>query len=431
MKRWVVVFFVLAACGSNGGGSSPDAGGAPDAAAPDAGPPAASIYQAMVAQHVSWEQMYRDVNDGCTACATVTTIEPGLTKMVMHTYFDVSDQSAIPNGYEYCHDILSVTEQTFPDIDPKVRSFVTGTVVTSTCGTAAGTAVHFVFDAQSPGMVAMFQQQNVNEYQHSSFPRATPLVACAVGNHEAGRAYCAPTCDYPTAESGNNVCAFPDYVQPPYYDWSCVGAAAPTTAPDPVTIHGRLTGFPQVFGTSNNIGGATVDVYSSGNDVGTATSGSNGSYSVSATTGGAPLDAEIRMADTGYLTSHVYYPYLIGGNASLSAFLWPSSYRDTTSAAAGVTLVSGDGAALVRVLDCAGSAIQGATVSAPTAGAVTYLDQNDHASTKTSTSSTGRVVLWNLAPGSFDVGVTWGTHTFPARTVQSFADELTVSFRRP
>lgn len=437
----LICFAMLIACGGGNNDITPDAAPpAPDAAADvDAAPPA-SVFQALV-EGGSWQQDWRELDLGCTGCRIVNKLEVGASKVVDTIYTDVAgDVSGATDGAEYCHDIFTPAEQSYADLDPTVRSVVLLTLTQSTCGNMVGSTAYLVADRQDGVMVGAFFTNMEQPYAHAQFPDAQtgfgqpamPLVQCETADHVPGRAYCMPSCDYPGADTGRTECAFPEYVQPPYYDWSCEGAAPPTSAPDPLGIQGRITQFPPPNG--GNVAGATVDVYSGGGVVGTATTAADGSYNVSATTGGSAFAPELRITEAAHVTAHVYPPYLLGANYRISFGLFTPSFRDGLATAAGVTMTPGDGFAFVRVLDCSGTAISGAQLTAPAAGSITYLDPHDTAdSARTSTSATGRVMLWNLPPGDFDTTVdfTFGGHTMAARTATSFADEMTIAYRRP
>jgi hypothetical protein len=161
------------------------------------------------------------------------------------------------------------------------------------------------------------------------------------------------------------------------YDFSCSGAPDPTTAPDPLTVSGTLTDFQS--------SAAIADVLVSGRlratdmEIASTTTASDGSFTLTAASGGAPVDAYVFFddQDTMYPDTYLYPPDPMAENVTdLGAGTISES---TLSLVYGVFVtgghVAGTGTTIVLVVDCAGTPIEGATVSfSPAPGQLSYFD---------------------------------------------------------
>src|SRR5205807_7331466 len=105
--------------------------------------------------------------------------------------------------------------------------------------------------------------------------------------------------------------------------YDCLGQALPTTAPSAITVQGTVKS--NVLAPSP-LAGATVQAFQTGNAtaLATATSGAQGNYSVTLSTGGTPLDGYVRVSKASYLDTYGYPPAPLAADASESVLLLTS-----------------------------------------------------------------------------------------------------------
>ena len=205
----------------------------------------------------------------------------------------------------------------------------------------------------------------------------------------------------------------------------------PTTAPNPLLVSGAVI---------DPFGGAVADALveavraSDGVVEATATSAADGAFAHSIATTGTAVDRYARVTKAGSVTTYAWPPYPPFEN--VTGQLVPhvtTGERTTFGIFTGTTNDPASGLLLVSVLDCAGNPVAGATVSSlPAAAAIRYDNGAgipDPAATSTST--TGRAYLINVAPGAVDVSINVAGTTYRPRTVTSVANALTVSSRLP
>ena len=108
---------------------------------------------------------------------------------------------------------------------------------------------------------------------------------------------------------------FNDAPAPPTYDFSCVGNAAPTSAPATLTFAGTVTeetGSILMPGTPGALAGATVKVCTTDcaapldTQTSAATTGTFQSAAVATPGGNSPIDGYILTSDSGHRTTYIY-----------------------------------------------------------------------------------------------------------------------------
>jgi hypothetical protein len=189
----------------------------------------------------------------------------------------------------------------------------------------------------------------------------------------------------------------------PGFDFSCVGAASPTSAPNPLSLGGTLTDLT----SGNGQAGITAEAHLVAGDalLGTTTTNTAGAYSLSiANPSASPVDAYLQFTPPGAgpLRTFLYPPEPFSANATAL----DSSTTNTTTLSllyglAGMSLNAADGTSLVLVTDCAGAPIPGATVGfSPAAGRVVYLSNGLPSTGATETDLTGLALGLNVPPGN-------------------------------
>jgi hypothetical protein len=180
--------------------------------------------------------------------------------------------------------------------------------------------------------------------------------------------------------------------------------------------------------------GALVSAFRSGDTTTLATSTTNtpGAYSLSITTGGAPVNGYVRVTDSSHhLDTYAYPAVPLSSDAVDNVLMVSSSEFSTLAAAAGITPVAGDGFIAVVVKNCAGTPIDGATVSSTPVGEIRYNAGGFPSSAATSTDSTGVAYIANVAAGNVTVKATASGHTLRQHVVDARANAITLTEIQP
>ncbi|MEO7793344.1 MAG: hypothetical protein ABIV06_01110 [Thermoanaerobaculia bacterium] len=223
-----------------------------------------------------------------------------------------------------------------------------------------------------------------------------------------------------TFESGN-VCNWSSgagFPQVCPYNFFCAGAPAPTSAADPLMLTGALTDFL----SGNPIGGATVEArrQSGGTLLDSDTTVADGSFSLSASTGGIPLSAYLAIVAASYPSTYLYPADPFAADAvGLGVRAISTSSLSLAYFFAGLGVQTPNtGTTVILVADCDGVPIQGATVAfAPAAGALRYLESGTPSPSATATDATGAAMGFNAPPGNTSLsalfnGVSLESHSF-------------------
>jgi hypothetical protein len=181
------------------------------------------------------------------------------------------------------------------------------------------------------------------------------------------------------------------------------------------------------------LAGVQLDAFRTGNatSLATATSATDGTYSLTVATGGMPVDGYLRATKATYLDEYAYPPAPLVANSTQSLLLLTSSEFALVGNAAGVMPASGNGFILVAVSDCNGTAVAGATVSTTPAGTVRYASGGVPSSSATATSTDGLAFVFNVAAGDVIVRADSGSKTLRAHTVNARADAITITAIAP
>jgi len=200
------------------------------------------------------------------------------------------------------------------------------------------------------------------------------------------------------------------------YDFTCFGGSAAGSATATITIAGTTESLGQ--GGASAVGSAAVAIYKTGvaAPVDTLTSGSDGTFtSAPIVTAGTPFDGYIKSAHLDYRVSYLYPPNPIA--ASLTGV--PVAMISTASFAQLNTFLQQDdtanGALFLTVTDCNNMPLNGATLTA-THGTVTDLGSLQ-------SQLAGIFVVANVPDGSVDITASFGSMTFPTRTLLAHKEE--------
>ncbi|MBA3460205.1 MAG: hypothetical protein H0T46_09620 [Deltaproteobacteria bacterium] len=215
-------------------------------------------------------------------------------------------------------------------------------------------------------------------------------------------------------------------------DFTCAGTAWPATAPDPLSVTGRVTDPVGMM----NVGGAAVELRKTTDDslIVTGTAATNGIFAFNVTTAGAAIPLYRKATLSGHLDGYTYDPYApFDGNHSGRGIYAPTAAnRATYYAAAGVTPDPTKATVLVEIFDCIDLQVYGATVEAPTAGKVIYFDDSGVPSgSATATGSPGIAMLLNVPPGPIDITVHAGSVVYRAVPITSRANAFIYTPRLP
>lgn len=200
--------------------------------------------------------------------------------------------------------------------------------------------------------------------------------------------------------------------------YRCLGAALPTTAPDPITVTGTITGN---VAAPAPLVGATVAGYRTGtaSALDSAVTNASGNFSLTLATGGTPLDGYLRVSKAGYIDTYAYPPAPLAASGSHSAAIITAAERNTIAGLLGVTPTAGNGFMAVVVEDCDGAGVTGATLSVTQGG-------SDVGAVYTA-GSAGTFYVFNIPPGQTVVGASGGGNTLRSHTVTIHADALTLT----
>ena len=214
---------------------------------------------------------------------------------------------------------------------------------------------------------------------------------------------------------------------------SCLGTSLPTTAPSTITISGTAVA-PGVSGTTL-LAGVSVEAYTagSGTPVASTTTGSGGTFSLTLSTGGAPIDGYLKLTMAGYTETDYYpaTPAAADGNTGYINLL-DASAMSYLSYFSGVALDSSACQIFVGVTDCQPQPIAGASCSSsPSAAAVRYLAGGVPSSSATATDTSGAAVLLNVPAGSASVQASYNSNTLRAHSVNCPAGVNVQTYVKP
>jgi hypothetical protein len=216
------------------------------------------------------------------------------------------------------------------------------------------------------------------------------------------------------------------------HNFSCMGIAPPTTAPDPLSISGTITEGQSMTAAS----GAMVQAHKAdGTTVGssTTTSGS-GSFTLSVPTGGSALDGYVEVQASGELNAYVYPAAPMHMSFSnFSDTLLASSDLGLAATVAGAPAPDSSKAFIgVVITDCDNMPIKGATVTfSPMPAAVGYTSGGLPSTSASATDNDGLALGFNAPAGMITVGASYMGVSLHAHIVKGYANGLTETIVHP
>jgi hypothetical protein len=229
-------------------------------------------------------------------------------------------------------------------------------------------------------------------------------------------------------------------VATPEGDFRCVGTPYATTAPDPLLVRGFVHDPSGAM-----IGGATVEVRRADDDTllfqdvtDNITPDRTGRYSSSVTSAGVAPRIYRKVAGTGdRLDTYTFDGFPVSASYELGSTVFSDSITSSFHTTLGIERDLTRGTVVFDVLDCgvppaAPRKVAGVTVDAPPGARVFYggpdgfIDQSLSATT-----TSGVVLVTNVAPGWVDLGVHAGPVTYRSWPVRVFANSWTTGVRHP
>lgn len=216
-------------------------------------------------------------------------------------------------------------------------------------------------------------------------------------------------------------------------DFSCSATPWPTTAPDPLSLVARVKDPLD----ATNVGNANVEIRRRADDslvvMGTSTS-PQGIYAFNVATAGTPPVIYRKATISGRLDGYTYDPYppFDTNHPQRHVYAPTPASRDALYAAAGVTPDPAKSTVMVEVFDCLDLQVYGATIDAPGAEKVVYLDDNGTPnSAQPSTGSPGIALVLNAPTGEATITVHAGSVVYRAVPVTNRANSFVYSPRLP
>jgi hypothetical protein len=254
---------------------------------------------------------------------------------------------------------------------------------------------------------------------------AVAFIAGACGNDHADKVIDAPKAIDAAAPDAKDFKDAPIDAAP-NYDFSCATNTPPTTAPADINVSGSTVTIG--LGGSAAVGSATVAAYANGGTTplvpAVMSDGTTGAYTLSTVpTGSVPLAGFIEATGptggTAYLTTFVYPTYPLAANTTgiETLMLSVTTYTELAMAAGVGSDSTDDGNLVVVMTDCAGTRIQGATLSVTTTtNTAMQVGTQFNLGTLPGAGSAGEGVfaVMNVPAGSVDVSATYGGHDLPA-----------------
>jgi hypothetical protein len=186
-----------------------------------------------------------------------------------------------------------------------------------------------------------------------------------------------------------------------------------------ITITG--TTFARSLSTMALSGVFVAIVTRSGSTLGTGASDSFGKFSIAIATAGIPVDAFVKASAGGYLETD-FYPAVPWAADRGENDIYLVTPQTGTALAGQVNQVlnSDAGQIFVRLVDCQGKALSGATTSStPSVSQTFYVKNGAPTTTAAATDLSGSAFLLNVPPGATTLGGQTGSTTLRHRTISS------------
>ena len=216
----------------------------------------------------------------------------------------------------------------------------------------------------------------------------------------------------------------------PAEGFGCVNDTLPTTAPALVAVDGQILAGALSPGP---VTGAIVTAFRVGaaESLAVGTSNTPGFYSVSITTGGAPVNGYLRVTHSGQLDTYAYPSRPLAANLTTNVLMATQDELTFLGGVVGVTQSASNGFIGVVVKDCFGATVAGATVSTSPAGTVKYNSGSTPSGSATSTSADGVAYVFNVPAGDVTVRANGGGETLRQHVVTARAGTVTLTEIQP
>jgi hypothetical protein len=266
-------------------------------------------------------------------------------------------------------------------------------------------------------------------------------LSAACGSDSSSTADAAAAPDAPSPPDA----AVPDAVPPPppdaaapdarTYDFSCIGAPSPTTAPTSIAIDGTVTDLL----SAANIADVLVEARLRSDDMvqGSGVTDAMGAFSFNAANAsGLPMDGYLQFTRTGYTTTYIYPPDPIAGDVTglAGGMLMGMNITIIYTVSGAAAYDVADGTSLILVMDCAGTAIEGAAIGiSPTLSdtAIGYLVGMMPDLSATSTGPSGVAIGFHFPPGLITLTADYMGTPLESHTYGSFADSVSLTIIHP
>lgn len=192
-----------------------------------------------------------------------------------------------------------------------------------------------------------------------------------------------------------------------------------------------------VSGTSTvALAGATIEAFDSagGAALATTTSAADGTYSLTLSTGGMPLDGYLKGTSATRLDTYLYPPRpLAADRTGATMLLITQGTLDLLGTLGGTSQDPAKGFVGLIVQDGAGTRVAGATVTIAPAGTATviYAVNNLPNSGATMTDASGTVYIANTNVGAVTVDAAKGATTYHEHAVNARAGVITTTLIEP
>jgi hypothetical protein len=204
--------------------------------------------------------------------------------------------------------------------------------------------------------------------------------------------------------------------------FGCLGVPLPTTAPAMITISGTTEEIKNL--AAQPLSGTMVQAFDgSGTSLATGTAASDGTYSLTLSTGGTPVDGYVvghhaNAGTTTYIDDYLYPPHAMVSDHAGGVILMLTP--NTLGLISGVLQVTQDpskGMLGLVVADCNGNTLAGATVTTEPAATAYYDSGSLPSTTAKATDTDGRAYILNLPPGPVTVHATLNTMILRSHTL--------------
>lgn len=233
----------------------------------------------------------------------------------------------------------------------------------------------------------------------------------------------------PDAPPGAPADSAPDAPGP---DLACLGQPPPSTAPDPLPVAGKLFAIDHYNVTP--VTGGTVVLRRHGSDavLAQATTAADGSFAMTVTSGGAPVDAYFAIAAEGYRPTRVEPGDPLSGGENALMVVAADDELARWYTAAGAAYIAGARTLITASVDCANATLGGSTVAVtPAPGATTYYDDVAKQWSPALAASTNGFTLVTGAAATVTATAAVGTTQLPPRTIDVAAGTVTLALLPP